>query len=121
MPSSGSTAANAVRLAALSALLAAAVLQLRKLRRLKADLHRAEVRASLSCCLALPPVPLAFSSAASRPLSCCFITLPILCQQEEARFAAEERRAERAGRVKAEVGMVGYLAELRTTVLSGFP
>lgn len=52
MPSSGSTAANAVRLAALSALLAAAVLQLRRLRRLKADLHRAEVRASRSCCFA---------------------------------------------------------------------
>lgn len=43
-PSKGSTAASVVRLAALSALLAAAVLQLRRLRRLKADLQRAEVR-----------------------------------------------------------------------------
>ncbi|KAL4447380.1 hypothetical protein ABPG77_007413 [Micractinium sp. CCAP 211/92] len=80
MPSSGSTAANAVRLAALSALLAAAVLQLRRLRRLKADLRRAE---------------------------------------EEARFAAEERRAERAGRVKAEREL--RQLQLRLGQLTGGP
>lgn len=50
-----------------------------------------------------PPAVLACGSAAGA----CLIVLQSPqnpCLQEEARFATEERRAERTGRVKAEAG-----------------
>lgn len=100
----------ALQLSAACALVAHAIYQLRRLARTQAALASAEVRASGS-----PPTAAMRGGCVLQALQCTGwsradaavalrMKTPKVCVlQEEARFAMDERRAERAGRVKAEV------------------